>query len=63
MLLVAGARGKSLVERVTILRGLNQKSNEASEDFFDRISASLHSMEKEVLESAEGESERRAMIR
>ena len=61
--MIAGAERLSLEERVIVIRGLNQKGIEASEDFYDRISASLHSIEQEVLESAEGESERRAMIR
>jgi hypothetical protein len=38
-------------------------SKETSEDFFDRVSAKLYSVEQEVLNSAEGESERKAMIR
>jgi hypothetical protein len=53
----------SLTERVRILQGLNQKGKESSEDFYDRVSAKLYSVEQEVLNSAEGELERKAMIR
>ena len=53
----------SLTERVRILQTLNQKGKESSEDFYDRVSAKLYSVEQEVLDSAEGDGERRAMIR
>jgi hypothetical protein len=54
---------KSLSDRVRIVLSLNQRAKESSEDFFDRVSARLYDVEQEVLDSAEGDSERRAMIR
>jgi hypothetical protein len=54
---------RSLTERVRIVQALTQKGKESSEDFFDRVSARLYDVEQEVLDSAESESERRAMIR
>ena len=53
----------SLSERVNSLKTLNQRGKETSEDFYDRVSAKLYSLEQEILDSAEGESERKAMIR
>ena len=54
---------QSLSERVKDLQNLKQKGKETSEDFYDRVSAKLYSLEHEILDSAEGESERKAMIR
>lgn len=52
-----------LAERIKTIQSLNQKGKESSEDYFDRVSAKLYQLEKEVLDSAEGDSERKAMIR
>jgi hypothetical protein len=54
---------KSLTDRVRIIQSLSQKGKESSEDFFDRVSARLYDVEQEVLDSAENEKERRALIR
>jgi len=54
---------KSLTERVTELNKLLQKDTEPSENFYDRVSATLYTLEQEVLDSADGELERKAMIR
>jgi hypothetical protein len=39
----------SLADRVKALQALHQKGSEGSEDFYDRVSAGLYSLEQESI--------------
>ncbi len=66
--MIAGDKHPSLlccsnIYNKKLKKHLLQRGKETSEDFYDRVSAKLYSLEQEVLDSAQGEAERRAMIR